>query len=769
MSWAIGIDFGTSRSSGAMAGIDDRSSEPSTGGLSAISASTLEIEGSRWVPSMVLLTPEGELAVGTAAENLAGVYPERLERTPKRSLGAATPLLLGGEPVDARDGAAAVMRAIVAEGRLRSGGDQPSSAVLTHPVRWADARRDALVEAGRRAGLEQITLVEEPVAAAIHYAAAHVDIGAHVGVYDLGGGTFDTAILQRTAEGFEVIGVPGGDENIGGEDFDHRLFRYFGACLAEDQPELWERLLTDDDRRWKRAALDLLTQARRAKEALSSFTSTQVFVPIADRDIMVNRSQFESMIIDDVERTVDLMEDTVVDAGLSIEDLAAVFLVGGSSRMPLVSQLVTERFGDRVVTRDEPKSVVALGAARLAALRAGATAGSAAPSTPVAHQTANLGVSPTENLGVSPTENTPQPPQTLMPPMAPPPRAPLAPPTLRDPSPPPPQMPVPPAPQAVTVAWRLAVSQPPGRLNADAHGVVFGSGDTSVTSVDPRSGQLVWQQSIGAGVWAAPALSDQIVAVGGLDGRVAVLERSSGAMRWAVSTGAAVVTSPCIVGDVVIVGNDGGRLLALDQSSGRLRWELPVGAAIRGDLVADGEMIVVTNVAGQVLLTEVATGVCRWGYRTGGSVLQRPALTVDRVLVASEDGYVHGLRRDNGSALFGVRCTNRPTTAVVLDSQTFTFADDRGVIRTHRIDTGQMVKEIATVSTQVSGLVVHRTASSSTVIAETGGSLVGMDSDTGAARFVVPTGQGNRSVPVLSGGLVVIATTFGQIYAVVAP
>lgn len=238
--------------------------------------------------------------------------------------------------------------------------------MLTHPVRWADVRRQALREAADRAGLGDVTLVDEPVAAAIHYAAEHVAVGAHVGVYDLGGGTFDTAVLARTPDGFDVVGVPGGDEHIGGEDFDHRLFRYFGDCIAESSPDVWEQMLTSDERSWKRATLTISSSGPpRQGGAVVVHVDPGLRVGRRSRHRSKPR-QFEAMILRRHQRTVDLMEDTVVDAGLRIDDLAAVFLVGGSSRMPLVATLVGERFGSHVVTRDEPKGVVALGAARLA-------------------------------------------------------------------------------------------------------------------------------------------------------------------------------------------------------------------------------------------------------------------------------------------------------------------------------------------------------------------------------------------------------------------
>ena len=862
MSWAIGIDFGTSRSAGAIGELDPRrlAPDPITGAvvspLAAPSVSPLEIEGNRWIPSMVLRTPEGELVVGAAADNLAGVHPDRLERTPKRALGTASPLLLGGTPVDPRDAAAAVIRTIVAEGRLRAG-SEPAGCIITHPVRWAGVRRAALAEAAGRAGLGEVQLVDEPVAAAIHYASEHVALGAKVGVYDLGGGTFDTALLQRTDRGFEVIGVPGGDEHIGGEDFDHRLFRYFGSCLAETDAELWEQLMTSDDRKWKRAALDLLVQARRAKEALSSYTSTQVFVPIADRDIVINRSQFEAMIIDDVERTMELMEDSIIEAGVKVEDLSAVFLVGGSSRVPLVSQMATERFGTRVVTRDEPKGVVALGAARLAALRflgpKPATKSSTAAPTPggVAATpeagTAWLNALPvpqlSDRLAVEPPPpdttpavaadapwaSAPPPTATAYPlptaahtpagtapapspapsaptaPLwnsAPAPSAPAAPAAADDlaamppPSAPPPLSPshaaslaramaAPPSPAAptapapaaasaapnaaVTVAWRLALGEAPGQLAADVDAVVLAGLGGLVRCVDPRRGEQRWQVAIGSPSWCAPALAHDSVAVGSSNGQVTLLDRVTGVRRWAVSVGAAIVCAPAIVGNLVVVGHDGGSVVGLERTTGTVRWTLPVGSAVRAGIVAAGSDVIVATAAGQVFSVHVDTGRPRWGYRTGGQILLTPGVVGDRVLVPSRDGLVHGLHLADGTALWGVRCAGGPATPVATAGGLFAVVDEQGGLRVHRADTGQVHAEATVGGTGVAGVVLVPTAAPTVAVVETGGELLAVDLATRVPRFSLPTGDGNRSVPVVSGGLVCVGTAFGQLYGVVAP
>lgn len=165
--WVLSVDVGTSRSAGAMAN-----------GV----VTSLEVEGNRWMPSMVLLDPDGTLVVGSAADYQAGVYPDRVERTPKRHLGGPAPLLLGGSPVEVPEAIATLIRVFIKEGKLRRGGQEPAGSVLTHPVRWGDDRKEALAASARLAGLHDTLLIEEPVAAAVHYVGDQVEVGQCVGV-----------------------------------------------------------------------------------------------------------------------------------------------------------------------------------------------------------------------------------------------------------------------------------------------------------------------------------------------------------------------------------------------------------------------------------------------------------------------------------------------------------------------------------------------------------------------------------------------------------
>ncbi|MBX7160631.1 MAG: Hsp70 family protein [Acidimicrobiia bacterium] len=699
MTWALGIDFGTSRSAGAM--------------FADGTVTALEVEGNRWMASAVGLDLDGTIVVGSAAEHLAGVHPDRLDRTPKLHVGSPAPLVLGGTPVAVRDAVAAVLAVFLAEGKLRRGGAEPDACVLTHPVRWGDPRKEALRDAAVAAGLPVPWLSEEPVAAAVHYAADQVSVGDHVGVYDLGGGTFDTAILRRSEDGFEVVGTPGGDETIGGEHFDHALYRYFGACLAEDDPDLWEQMNTGDERKWKQAAVDLLVQSRRAKEALSSYTSTQVFVPLADRELVVNRSQFEAMIVDDVERSVDMMDDTVASAGMKPDDLAAIYLVGGSSRIPLVVQLLEGRFGDRVTTRDEPKSVVALGAAQVAghALPAGEARGEAE-----SHDEA-----PEIHFDAS-------------------------------------------AAQAAPLLWRAQLPRPPGLVGSDAGSVFVGSEDGTLSAFDLTSGARRWAVGLATFVWPAPVSDGTVVVAAGADGVVVALDAASGGLYWRAATGAAVATSPILTPDSVLVANDAGVIASFDRASGMVRWQLPVGVAVRSLVATGGHLLVAGCADGRVFGVDVATGTASWLYQTGGPVAAPATPAGDVVLVPSGDAILYALDPADGRPVWAYR-TGGPLSSpvAVADDKAYVGSAD-GYLYAIDASEGDPLWQARLGSGYTSGPAVR----GGSVFVDTGdGETQALDLAGVSVRWRVGTGAYNRCRPVIVAGVVIVATTFGQVYALI--
>jgi WD40 repeat protein/Ethanolamine utilization protein EutJ (predicted chaperonin) len=341
----LGIDFGTSNTV-AVLRTDDGEVRP------------LLFDGSPSLPSAVCRQADGLLLVGRDAIHTARRYPEAFEPHPKRLVDERT-ALLGPAEVPVTHIISAVLRR-VADEAVRVGGGEPSTVVLTHPVTWAGLRRGVLQTAAATAGLDRTRLVPEPVAAA-HYFVRHshvVPVGSTVVVFDFGAGTFDASVLRRTADGFAVL-ASDGRTDTGGLDIDAAIVAQLGRVCAGRDPAAWARLTaptTVDDRQ---AARRLWDDVRSAKEILSRAATTFVPVPILGVDVPLGRPQFENLVRPILERAVDVTARAIRSAG--VEDPAAVFLVGGSSRIPLVATLLHRRFGVAPIAVEQPELVVAQG------------------------------------------------------------------------------------------------------------------------------------------------------------------------------------------------------------------------------------------------------------------------------------------------------------------------------------------------------------------------------------------------------------------------
>ncbi|WP_424187002.1 Hsp70 family protein [Actinokineospora sp. G85] len=312
------------------------------------------------IPSVVYSTAKGALLTGNAAEVVGAKDPARLSRGYKRRLGDPTPLVIGGVAYSPAALLAAQLEEVVAYVTAVKGGG-PDSVVLTCPAVWGPYRREHFDEVPRLAGLPGARIVTEPEAAATHYSMERrLGEGELVAVYDLGGGTFDTTILRARDGGMEILGTPEGVERLGGMDFDEALIahvdsRLDGAVTALDpaDPEAAQAL----------AAIRALCV--KAKEELSSEPDVTLRVPLpsGERELLVSRVEFNEMIKPSVELTTEALNRTIASAGLRPDDLAAVLLAGGSSRIPLVAQMVSDTFGRPVRVGLHPKYTVALGAA----------------------------------------------------------------------------------------------------------------------------------------------------------------------------------------------------------------------------------------------------------------------------------------------------------------------------------------------------------------------------------------------------------------------
>lgn len=407
MTYHLGIDLGTTYTAAAVhEGSRQRGPEVVTLG-----------QRGPTVPSVLYLQPDGGFVAGDAAERHAVTDPQRIARQFKRRLGDPTPLLVGGAGVPAEVLTGHLLRWVVETVVRAQGGRPPASVVLTHPANWGPYKRDLLDKAAEVAGLTSVTLITEPQAAAISYSSQErVDEGAVVAVYDLGGGTFDAAVLRKDADGgFTALGSPEGIERLGGIDVDAALFAHVTAAIGEAY-----ETLDPDDPRALAAVSRLRMDCTQAKEGLSldSEIRVPVLLPSVQTEVRVTRTELEEMVRPTLAETVTALERALRSASLTPDMVDHVLLVGGSSRIPLVSQLVSSGLGRPVAVDAHPKHAIALGAAILAAREAGALPAPAASLPP-----------PPAATGPDPAQMAPgtQPPATPPPPG--PPSTPPLPPT----------------------------------------------------------------------------------------------------------------------------------------------------------------------------------------------------------------------------------------------------------------------------------------------------------------------------------------------------
>ncbi|MFC4001520.1 type VII secretion-associated protein [Prauserella oleivorans] len=367
MTFRVAVDFGTS-STCVVASVNGR--EPQV----------VVIDGQPLMPSAVYAAPDGTLFVGQEAERQAAVDPSRFEPNPKRRIDEGE-LLLGDSVLRVIDVVRAVLARAVGEARRLAAGAEVDLLVLTHPADWGAVRTRLLRQAASGLGRE-VSLVPEPVAAAVFHAAtfAASDVnsertvefsgkpGDTLAVLDLGGGTIDVSVVRRTSPGdrrtaYEVLATRG-DPSFGGADIDQALLEHVGSLVSSADPEAWEQLVRGRELADRRRRRVLRQDIRGAKETLSRHAYTDVPMPPPFADAHVTREALERLIATPLGRAAELTSATIDAAGLRPRQLTAIFLVGGSSRIPMVSRLVHERTGVVPTTLDQPETVVARGALR---------------------------------------------------------------------------------------------------------------------------------------------------------------------------------------------------------------------------------------------------------------------------------------------------------------------------------------------------------------------------------------------------------------------
>ncbi len=347
MNYALGVDLGTTYTAAAVR-VDGRAQIVRLGSRRAE------------IPSLVFMREDGVVLVGDAAERRGADEPVRLAREFKRRLGDPVPVLVGGSPYSAHALMARVLEHVYRT-VVRQQEGPPSIVCVTHPANWGPYKRELLTQAVQMADVPDVQLRPEPEAAAVQYAAQErVRPGEIIAVYDLGGGTFDAAVLRKTDTGFEVLGEPAGIEQLGGVDFDEAVLNHVMEVLGSRVDGL-----DPEDPAVREALVQLRRDCVTAKEDLSD--DTEVLVPVAlpslHTRVRLNRSEFEAMIGPVLVETTQALRRALRSAEVSAGDLRSILLAGGSSRIPLVSEVLSTQFERPLALDGDPAHNVALGAA----------------------------------------------------------------------------------------------------------------------------------------------------------------------------------------------------------------------------------------------------------------------------------------------------------------------------------------------------------------------------------------------------------------------
>ena len=353
MARAVGIDLGTTNSVVSVL----------EGGDPVVIANA---EGTRTTPSVVAFSKDGEVLVGNVAKRQAVTNVDRTISSVKRHMGTDWTTEIDGKKYTPQEISARTLMKLKGDAEAFLN-DTVTDAVITVPAYFNDAERQATKEAGEIAGLNVLRIVNEPTAAALAYGLDKGKEDELILVFDLGGGTFDVSLLEvgKDEDGFSTIQVraTSGDNRLGGDDWDHRVVEWL---LAQVKANTGADLSKD-----KIALQRLQEAAEQAKKELSSATSTNIslqYLSVTPEgpihlDEKLTRAKFEELTRDLLERTKKPVLDVIKEAGVSVSEISEVVLVGGSTRMPAVAELVKEVTGREPNKSVNPDEVVAMGAA----------------------------------------------------------------------------------------------------------------------------------------------------------------------------------------------------------------------------------------------------------------------------------------------------------------------------------------------------------------------------------------------------------------------
>lgn len=355
MGRVVGIDLGTTNS--VIATVD--------GGERIVIPN---VEGSRLTPSVVAFTKKGERLVGQLAKRQSVVNPERTIMSIKRLMGTSQRVQIDDRQYTPQEISAMILQKLKRDAEVYLG-EEVTGAVVTVPAYFNDAQRQATKDGGRIAGLEVLRIINEPTAAALAYGLDKKRLETIL-VWDLGGGTFDVSILEVGDGVFEVKATCG-DTRLGGDDYDIKIVEYLAECFMQEHGID----LTKD----REALQRLLDAAERAKVELSSVVSTTVNLPFITSDSRgpkhldqeLTRAKFEELTGELTYRCIRPFRQALSDAQITEDEISDVVLVGGSTRMPVIQQIVQQLIGRMPRQGVNPDEVVALGASVQASILTG--------------------------------------------------------------------------------------------------------------------------------------------------------------------------------------------------------------------------------------------------------------------------------------------------------------------------------------------------------------------------------------------------------------
>jgi molecular chaperone DnaK len=325
-------------------------------------------EGSRTTPSVVAFTKTGERLVGQLAKRQAVTNPDRTISSIKRHMGTDYKVKIDGKDYTPQEISSMILQKLVNDASAYLG-ERVTQAVVTVPAYFNDAQRQATKDAGKIAGLDVLRIINEPTAAALAYGLDKKG-NETILVWDLGGGTFDVSILE-VGDGVFEVKATNGDTHLGGDDYDHRIVEWLVGEFRKDQ---------GIDLSGDRQAMQRLTEAaEKAKIELSGTVQTTINLPFitADQngpkhlDVALTRAKFEELTQDLTDRCIQPFKSALADAKLDVAQIDEVVMVGGSTRMPVIQELVKKLTGKELNQSVNPDEVVAVGAAIQAGVLAG--------------------------------------------------------------------------------------------------------------------------------------------------------------------------------------------------------------------------------------------------------------------------------------------------------------------------------------------------------------------------------------------------------------